>query len=80
MRGWAEAMGVPVEIRADDHFICSTDEFARWAGEWVAAAATTWPEERPQGLPARRQSGPFGPGRGRSYCGCPAAARFFWQM
>jgi deoxyribodipyrimidine photolyase-related protein len=31
MRGWAEAAGVPVEIRADDRFFCSTERFARWA-------------------------------------------------
>jgi deoxyribodipyrimidine photolyase-related protein len=33
MRGWAEAAGVPVKIRADDRFFCSTEEFARWAGD-----------------------------------------------
>jgi deoxyribodipyrimidine photolyase-like uncharacterized protein len=115
MRGWAEAMGVPVEIRADDHFRRSTDELARWAGEGVELPDTPGMAMHADGgyvgsepyaasgnditrmsdfcrrcrydvagrtapKPARRQSGPFGPGRGRSYCGCPAAARFFWQM
>ena len=29
MRGWAEGIGVPVEIREDDRFLCSPAEFAR---------------------------------------------------
>ncbi|MDJ0896972.1 MAG: cryptochrome/photolyase family protein, partial [Alphaproteobacteria bacterium] len=31
MQGWAEACGVPVEIREDDRFLCSRAHFARWA-------------------------------------------------
>ena len=31
MRGWAQRTGLPVEIRADDRFVCARDEFARWA-------------------------------------------------
>ena len=31
MRDWQEALDVPVEIRSDDRFLCSIDEFARWA-------------------------------------------------
>ncbi len=31
MRGWAEATGVPVEIRADSRFLCSRERFADWA-------------------------------------------------
>jgi deoxyribodipyrimidine photolyase-related protein len=31
MLGWAGALGVPVEIREDDRFLCSRAEFARWA-------------------------------------------------
>lgn len=31
IQGWQERLGLPVEIRADDRFLCSTDEFARWA-------------------------------------------------
>ncbi len=31
MRGWAEDIGVPVDIRDDDRFICSGREFATWA-------------------------------------------------
>ena len=31
MRDWPAALGVPVEIREDDRFLCSPAEFARWA-------------------------------------------------
>jgi deoxyribodipyrimidine photolyase-related protein len=31
MRGWEKALGVPVEIRDDDRFLCSRAEFATWA-------------------------------------------------
>ncbi|MGL4240375.1 MAG: cryptochrome/photolyase family protein, partial [Beijerinckiaceae bacterium] len=31
MLDWREMLGVPVHIREDDRFICSRDEFARWA-------------------------------------------------
>jgi len=31
IRGWQQALGMPVEIRPDDRFLCSSDEFARWA-------------------------------------------------
>lgn len=31
MRGWAEALGVDVQIRPDDRFLCAHDEFAAWA-------------------------------------------------
>jgi deoxyribodipyrimidine photolyase-related protein len=31
MLDWRENLGVPVHIREDDRFICSRDEFARWA-------------------------------------------------
>jgi deoxyribodipyrimidine photolyase-related protein len=31
MRGWGAAAGVPMEIRADDRFICSLADFAAWA-------------------------------------------------
>ena len=31
MQGWATATGLPVDIRSDDRFFCSTAEFARWA-------------------------------------------------
>ncbi len=31
MDGWQERRGRPVEIRADDRFICGHDEFAAWA-------------------------------------------------
>ena len=31
MMGWEKAAGVPVEILADDRFLCSRDEFADWA-------------------------------------------------
>ncbi len=31
MAGWAAALDVPVEIRADDRFVCSEAEFASWA-------------------------------------------------
>ncbi len=31
MQGWREGLDVPVEIRADDRFIASRDEFALWA-------------------------------------------------
>jgi deoxyribodipyrimidine photolyase-related protein len=31
MAGWAAALGVPVEIREDERFLCSQSEFAAWA-------------------------------------------------
>jgi len=31
MDGWADALGRPVDIRADDRFFCSIDGFNRWA-------------------------------------------------
>jgi deoxyribodipyrimidine photolyase-related protein len=31
MLDWRETLGAPVHIRDDDRFICSRDEFARWA-------------------------------------------------
>lgn len=31
MRGWEAALGLPVEIRDDDRFLCSRGRFARWA-------------------------------------------------
>ncbi|GJE17819.1 (6-4) photolyase [Methylobacterium marchantiae] len=31
MQGWREALPVPVEIRDDNRFLCSRDDFARWA-------------------------------------------------
>jgi deoxyribodipyrimidine photolyase-related protein len=33
MLDWRERMDCPVHIRDDDRFICSRDEFARWAGD-----------------------------------------------
>jgi deoxyribodipyrimidine photolyase-related protein len=32
-RGWAKALGVPVEVREDDRFYCSAARFRRWAEE-----------------------------------------------
>ena len=31
MKSWGDAFGLPVDIRADDRFLCSPDEFAAWA-------------------------------------------------
>jgi len=31
MDGWRDALGLPVEIREDDRFLCSHEEFERWA-------------------------------------------------
>ena len=31
MKSWSDQTGVPVEIRADDRFVCPTSDFARWA-------------------------------------------------
>ncbi|MFY7960165.1 MAG: cryptochrome/photolyase family protein [Elsteraceae bacterium] len=31
MNGWSAALGLPVEIRPDDRFICSRERFAAWA-------------------------------------------------
>jgi deoxyribodipyrimidine photolyase-related protein len=31
MRDWPELFGIPVEIRDDTRFLCSTERFARWA-------------------------------------------------
>ncbi|MDX7950872.1 cryptochrome/photolyase family protein [Lichenihabitans sp. Uapishka_5] len=33
MGTWAEAAGVPVEIRTDDRFLCSRPQFAAWAAD-----------------------------------------------
>ncbi|MDZ7873087.1 MAG: cryptochrome/photolyase family protein [Rhizobium sp.] len=30
MRGWEAALGVPVEIREDDRFLCSIEDFREW--------------------------------------------------
>jgi deoxyribodipyrimidine photolyase-related protein len=30
MRDWHETLGIPVEIREDTRFLCSTERFARW--------------------------------------------------
>jgi len=30
MRGWEASLGVPVEIREDDRFLCSIEEFREW--------------------------------------------------
>lgn len=30
MRGWGTHLGVPVEIREDDRFLCSIEEFGQW--------------------------------------------------
>lgn len=32
MKDWQDRLGVPVEIRADDRFLCSITDFRRWAG------------------------------------------------
>ena len=31
MEDWRETMDVPLEVRADDRFLCSRDDFAAWA-------------------------------------------------
>ena len=31
IQGWQKAFGIPVEIRNDDRFLCSLDEFEQWA-------------------------------------------------
>jgi deoxyribodipyrimidine photolyase-related protein len=31
MRGWSQRFGVPVDVLADNRFVCSHDEFAAWA-------------------------------------------------
>jgi deoxyribodipyrimidine photolyase-related protein len=31
MQGWRQDLGIPVEIRDDDRFLCSIAEFAQWA-------------------------------------------------
>jgi deoxyribodipyrimidine photolyase-related protein len=31
MRGWSKAVGLPVDILADNRFVCAGAEFARWA-------------------------------------------------
>jgi len=33
MESWASEFDIPVEIRRDDRFLCSRDDFRRWAGE-----------------------------------------------
>ena len=33
MLGWREQLDLPVEIRADDRYLCSRDEFAEWAAD-----------------------------------------------
>lgn len=31
MRGWQEKLGIPVDIRPDDRFLCPPEDFAAWA-------------------------------------------------
>lgn len=31
MNGWAEEFSLPVEVKADDRFLCAPDAFAKWA-------------------------------------------------
>ncbi len=31
MKGWEKGFGTPVEIREDDRFLCTIDDFAKWA-------------------------------------------------
>jgi deoxyribodipyrimidine photolyase-related protein len=33
MLGWESEFGIPVEIRDDDRFLCSIEEFKNWAGD-----------------------------------------------
>ncbi len=33
MKSWAKEIGIPVEIRPDERFFCSCEEFEQWAGE-----------------------------------------------
>jgi deoxyribodipyrimidine photolyase-related protein len=33
MRSWSEWLGLEVEMRGDDRFLCSRERFARWAGD-----------------------------------------------
>ena len=32
MRSWNREFGVPIEIRPDDRFLCTHDEFQSWGG------------------------------------------------
>jgi deoxyribodipyrimidine photolyase-related protein len=31
MQSWQQDFGIPVKIKSDDRFLCTTDEFAKWA-------------------------------------------------
>ena len=31
MQDWREELGIPIEIREDDRFLCSREAFAQWA-------------------------------------------------
>ena len=31
MQSWEQDLGIPVKIKSDDRFLCTTDEFAKWA-------------------------------------------------
>jgi deoxyribodipyrimidine photolyase-related protein len=42
MRGWRDDCAVPVEIRADDRFLCPRADFAAWAGEHRALRMETF--------------------------------------
>ncbi len=33
IRSTASELGIPIDIRNDDHFLCSTEEFQSWAGD-----------------------------------------------
>lgn len=34
MQSWEKRLNIPVEIREDERFLCSRDEFKRWAGDY----------------------------------------------
>jgi deoxyribodipyrimidine photolyase-related protein len=47
VQGWAEHLGVPVEMREDDRFLCSRADFAAWAeGRKVLRTADFYREMR----------------------------------
>ena len=31
MQSWEQDLGIPVKIKSDDRFLCTTNEFAKWA-------------------------------------------------
>ncbi|MEY3660720.1 MAG: hypothetical protein RLZZ169_1546, partial [Pseudomonadota bacterium] len=62
MQGWQAALGVPVELREDDRFLCSEADFAGWAQgrkQWRLEFFYRWLRQR-HGVLLDLDGGPAG--------------------